>query len=82
MLPYEKDLHIRKQDCKSSLFIKGLTKEMKHTDLFELFKDFGEILSAKVSVDADHNSRGYGYIQFAKEDEALRALQQVNSFND
>lgn len=71
-------MNILKHDLKASLFIKGLDKEWKHNDLYDLFKDFGEILSAKVSVDADHNSRGYGYIQFSREEDALKAIQLVS----
>jgi RNA recognition motif-containing protein len=54
VLPYEKDLISKKFDSKSSLFIKGFNKEWTHKDLFEFFKAFGEITSAKVSLSEDH----------------------------
>lgn len=62
VLPFDKDLNVKKFDTKSSLFIKNLSKDWTHKDLFELFKEFGDILSAKVSLNEEHTSRGYGFV--------------------
>jgi RNA recognition motif-containing protein len=78
VLPFEKDLKIKKFDTKSSLFIKNLSKDWTHKDLYEMFKDFGDINSVKVSLNENHLSRGYGFVQFSREEFALRAIQEVN----
>jgi RNA recognition motif-containing protein len=38
--------------------------------LHKAFEKFGTILSAKISIDKNHNSRGYGFIQFSSVEEA------------
>ncbi|CDW91187.1 cytochrome b5-like heme steroid binding domain containing protein [Stylonychia lemnae] len=78
VMPYEKDLISKKFDSKSSLFIKGFKKDWTHKDLYEFFKVFGEISSAKVSLKEDHHSRGYGFIQFQREESANKAIEQYD----
>lgn len=60
-LPYEKDV-IKRVDSNAGLFIKGFGKLWTHKDIFENFKQFGDIISAKVSIDENHMSRGYGFV--------------------
>ena len=67
-LPYEKELTTKKYDSKASLFIKGLQKEWSHKELYDFFKVFGDVSSAKVSLAENHLSRGYGYVMFSKEE--------------
>jgi polyadenylate-binding protein len=69
---------IRRVDSNAGLFIKGFGKEWTHKDIFDHFKRFGEIISAKVSIDETHHSRGYGFVQFTKEEEAKEALSQMD----
>lgn len=57
------------------LFIKGLPKEWSHKELHDAFEPFGKVISAKVSIDSEHNSRGYGYVEFEKEHECQKALK-------
>lgn len=49
-----------------------------HSDLYNQFMTFGNILSAKVSIDRHHVSKGYGYIQFETNDQALKAIEKVS----
>jgi len=77
-MPFEKDLNIKKFDTKASLFIKNLSKDWTHKELYELFKGFGDITSAKVSLNEHHLSRGYGFVQYSREEFALRALEGVS----
>lgn len=77
VLPYEKDLIAKKFDSKASLFVKGLDKAWTHKDLYDFFKTFGEISSAKVSLNENHLSRGYGFVQFTREEFALKAIESV-----
>jgi RNA recognition motif-containing protein len=51
------------------VFVKGFSKERwGHEDLYKAFLPFGTILSAKVSIDRSHHSKGFGYVQFQTED--------------
>ncbi len=52
-------------DSQTYLFVKGfLPLGWTHADLHQEFEKFGQIESAKVSIDKDHNSKGYGYIKY------------------
>lgn len=43
--------------------MKGFAKaNWTHEDLYNAFSKYGTIISAKVSIDKDHNSKGYGYV--------------------
>jgi RNA recognition motif-containing protein len=62
----------------TSIFIKGFDQvKWNHEDLHARFCEFGKIISCKVSIDADHNFLGFGYIQFSKIEEAQKAIEKV-----
>ncbi len=48
-----------------NLFVKGLPRSWQHGDLCKLFEDHGTVVTAKVSIDAEFKSRGYGYVALA-----------------
>lgn len=59
--------------------MKGFIKAYwNHQTLYDHFKEFGNILSAKVSIDQHYVSKGYGFVQFEKAEEAKAALEKVN----
>lgn len=60
------------------IFIKNSPKEWTHLDLYEHFSPFGEICSAKVSINANFESRGYGFVEFAKAESARKAVSEMN----
>ena len=74
-LPYDRE--IRKYDSKASLFVKGINKSWTHKELYEHFKQFGDVTSVKVSLAEGHLSRGFGYVLFSKEEFAHKALESV-----
>lgn len=41
-----------------------MNEKWTHEDLHKEFEKCGTIISAKVSIDKDHQSKGYGFIQF------------------
>ena len=64
----------------SILFVKGFLKAAwTHCELDNAFKKFGNIISAKLSIDKNHQSKGYGYVQFSTVQEASKALEQMNN---
>ncbi|XP_047955782.1 polyadenylate-binding protein 3 [Salvia hispanica] len=62
----------------ANLFIKNLDQAIDTKALFETFSAFGTVLSCKIAVDHNENSRGYGFVQFDKEEAAQNAIQRLN----
>jgi hypothetical protein len=60
---YRADLEDGKGDKGNQVFVKGF-KEWTHRDLYDSFKQFGHIISCKVSLGEKHSCKGYGYVQF------------------
>ena len=72
--------HNKIQAKTTQLFVKGLPKQWTHEDLSKAFENFGKILSAKVSIDGDHHSRCYGFVQLDSDKASQQAIQQMNNF--
>ena len=41
-----------------------------------MFKNYGDVISSKVSLNEDHSSRGYGFVCFKDPESASRALSE------
>jgi RNA recognition motif-containing protein len=64
----------------NSLFVKGLPKDKwSHNELYNAFEPFGKIRRAKVSIDKDHKSRGYGFVEFELQEDSVKAVNEVKS---
>jgi polyadenylate-binding protein len=77
-LPFDKEL-LRSSQADCNIFVKGFGGKWTHKDLHEAFEQFGQILSARVSIDENHVSRGYGFVQFRNADEATKACQKMDN---
>ncbi|CAO3695898.1 unnamed protein product [Rhizopus stolonifer] len=65
----------------TNLYIKNLDRDVTSKTLFELFRVFGEIVSARVMKDTQTGiSRGYGFVSFKQMEDAQEALRQMNGF--
>ena len=65
-----------------NLFVKGLDKCLDSQDFFNMFRDYGIIKSAKLSLHADsHTSKGYGFVWFGQEKAAIKAIQDSKAGN-
>ncbi len=61
------------------LFVKNIHPEVNELELESLFAVHGEILSTKIIYDrADWSSKGFGFIEFAKKPDALKAIEAMN----
>jgi cold-inducible RNA-binding protein len=61
------------------LFVGGLSFNTTEEGLHQAFGAFGTLEEAKVITDRESGrSRGFGFVSFADEEEAERALQQMN----
>ena len=50
---------------------------IRNVELYNKFKKFGNILSAKISIDEKHNLLHYGFVSFEKKEDAERALNEI-----
>lgn len=61
------------------LFIGGLPWSMSSQSLKDLFAQYGEIVDAVIISDRETGrSKGFGFITFAKEEDAEKAKQEMN----
>ena len=60
--------------------MKGFADKWTHKDLHEAFQQYGDVVSARVSIEEGHKSRGFGYVQFRKPEHASAAVQAVSLF--
>ncbi|KAJ8772876.1 hypothetical protein K2173_028053 [Erythroxylum novogranatense] len=72
-----RDPSIRKSGM-ANIFIKNLDKAIDHKALSDTFSSFGNILSCKVATDSSGQSKGYGFVQFDREDSAQNAIDKLN----
>eukprot|EP00760_Papus_ankaliazontas_P029366 PhM_4_TR4223/c0_g1_i1/m.39229/K13126/PABPC; polyadenylate-binding protein len=77
VMPVLRDPSIRK-NAVANVFIKNISPDIDTQTLHDTFLTVGNILSCKVVLDDEGKSKGYGFVQFAKEDDAKAA---INSFN-
>lgn len=65
---------------KFNIIVKNLPKEMTSSELQNLFKDCGEVFSAKIPVNSKQNSEGFGFVCFFEELPMTLALK-MNGMN-
>ena len=61
-----------------SLFLCHLPLHWSEANLLSLCNPFGHLTSARIVRDRDGNSRGYGFVAFARADEAGRAREALD----
>lgn len=63
----------------TNLFVGNLSYDMDSAQLEELFKQAGNVVSAKVIVDKySGRSRGFGFVEMASDDESKKAIEMFN----
>ncbi|KAI3991138.1 hypothetical protein MKX01_022359 [Papaver californicum] len=72
-----RDPSIRKSGT-ANIFIKNLDKAIDHKALHDTFSTFGNILSCKIATDGSGQSKGYGFVQYDKEESAQEAIDKLN----
>jgi RNA recognition motif-containing protein len=61
------------------LFIVGIPRDMKETQLKEIFNKYGEVVSVKIITEQDTGmSRGYAFLKMKDHAGALRAIELMD----
>ncbi len=63
----------------NKLFIGSLSYEVTDLDLEDMFKQYGEVLSARVIVDRNTGrSKGFGFVEMSSAGSAQSAIDAIN----
>jgi len=66
----------------TKLYVGNLTYQMTDQELHDLFAEAGNVASAQVVTDRyTSQSRGFGFVEMATEDEAQQAIAAINGRN-
>ena len=66
----------------TKLYVGNLTYQMTDQELHDLFSEAGNVSSAQVVTDRyTSQSRGFGFVEMATEDEAQQAIAAINGRN-
>lgn len=68
-----KDYKMRTEN-ESNLFVKGIKRDVSQHELQEVFAQYGEILSVKLSSNEKNQSNGFGYVKFVDIESAEKAI--------
>jgi cold-inducible RNA-binding protein len=61
------------------LFVKNIDGKVNEVLLESIFKQFGEVLDTKIVYDhITWESRGFGFVEFKKAEDALKAIEALN----
>jgi RNA recognition motif-containing protein len=62
-----------------NIYVGNLNFKTSESDLEQLFGEYGEVSSSKVITDRDTGrSRGFGFITMDNDDEASKAIDELN----
>ncbi|XP_065547724.1 polyadenylate-binding protein 1-like isoform X2 [Lathamus discolor] len=62
----------------TNVYIKNFGDDMDDNRLREIFSKFGKTLSVKVMMDSTGRSKGFGFVNFEKHEEAQKAVADMN----
>ena len=76
--PFKSSNKKDKQKFNTNLFVKNLPKDCTPKDVFEIFSKFGTIDSIELKNAPNGECIGYGYVDFATEEDANKAMEALD----
>ena len=62
-----------------NIYVGNLDFKVSENDLKELFEEYGAVGSVKIIVDKfSGRSKGFGFIEMDNQDEAVKAIEELN----
>ena len=65
----------------NKLFVASLSFKIRDAELTEIFSSVGNVVSAKVILDRDGRSKGFGFVEMATQEDAELAITKLNGSN-
>ncbi|XP_040271638.1 polyadenylate-binding protein 1-like isoform X1 [Bufo bufo] len=65
----------------TNIYIKNFGEEVDDGQLKDLFDDYGRLVSAKVMTDEVGKSKGFGFVNFERHEDAQKAAEEMNGKN-
>ncbi len=62
----------------NNLFVSNLSHSTSFIQLAGIFLKIGKVLNAKVAIDRDGTCKGYGFVEMATENDARKAISELN----
>lgn len=63
----------------TNIYVKNIHSDVSDEELRELFENYGEVTSAAIARDSESGkSRGFGFVNFIKHEEAAKAVDELN----
>lgn len=62
----------------TNLYIKNVPLEVDEAEFRSIFEPFGQVTSAVVSKDQDGKSKGFGFVNFEKHEDAAKAVDELH----
>ncbi|KAK1784581.1 hypothetical protein P4O66_019958 [Electrophorus voltai] len=62
----------------TNVYIKNFGEDMDDDKLKEIFSKFGQTLSTRVMTDESGKSKGFGFVNFERHEDAQRAVDEIN----
>jgi polyadenylate-binding protein len=65
----------------TNLYVKNLDTEVTQEEFNELFSRYGNVTSALIATDEEGKSKGFGFVNFEKHEEAQRAVDELHDID-
>ncbi|CAJ2674113.1 unnamed protein product [Trifolium pratense] len=62
-----------------TIFVRNLSYSVERTDMEDIFKDCGEVVDVRFSLDPEGRFRGFGHVEFGTAEAARKALKLDNT---
>lgn len=66
-------------DIYTNVFIKNISESVNEEKFKEFFSKYGNITSAKLAIDEEGKSKGFGFVNYAAHEEAVACVNSVNN---